>query len=245
MPRTRLTKSTIDALPTAPREVVYWDETLPGFGVKVTPAGRKVFIVLYRTGGAGSSLRKYTIGPNSRVTLHLARSGAQKVLGARREGRDPAAEKAEARRKLNVDRVEEAHRRLPLTISNYRRSAPALIVGNCSSINKDGGAPLLPSREKVATQVGLARLGVVNANVGQARHWCQRGSDEGDRPIRMKLCHILWPKPASTSASHPEGSPSSDPRYAGPPFSPGERGARPFLFILRQLPTSSSGVDRR
>src|SRR6476620_846292 len=107
MPRARLTKSAIDALPTPSRELVYWDETLPGFGVKVTPAGRKVFIVLYRTGGAGSSLRKYTIGPHGRVTLHMARNEAQKVLGARREGRDPAAEKAEARRKLTVDRVED------------------------------------------------------------------------------------------------------------------------------------------
>jgi hypothetical protein len=41
--------------------------------VKVTPKGRKVFIVLYRIGGAGSKLRKYTIGPYGRVTLHQAR----------------------------------------------------------------------------------------------------------------------------------------------------------------------------
>jgi hypothetical protein len=34
---------------------------VPGFGVKVRPKGRKVFIVLYRTGGAGSKLRKYAI----------------------------------------------------------------------------------------------------------------------------------------------------------------------------------------
>ena len=44
-------------------DVVYWDAGSPGFGVKVTPKGRKVFIVLYRTGGAGSKLRKYTSGP--------------------------------------------------------------------------------------------------------------------------------------------------------------------------------------
>jgi hypothetical protein len=31
---------------------VYWDIASPGFGVKVTPTGRKVFIVLYRTGRA-------------------------------------------------------------------------------------------------------------------------------------------------------------------------------------------------
>jgi hypothetical protein len=43
-----------------------------------------VFIVLYRTGGAGSYLRKYTIGPYGRVTLHQARVAVQKVFAAPR-----------------------------------------------------------------------------------------------------------------------------------------------------------------
>jgi hypothetical protein len=63
MPRLKLTKSAIDALPAHAKDIVYWDSGCPGFGVKVTPKGRKVFIVLYRAGGAGSRLRKYTIGP--------------------------------------------------------------------------------------------------------------------------------------------------------------------------------------
>ena len=92
MPRIRLTKSAIDALPTPKSDVVYWDAGCPGFGVKVTPKGRKVFIVLYRTGGAGSKLRKYTIGPYGRVTLHQATVAAQRVFAAKLEGRDPAAE---------------------------------------------------------------------------------------------------------------------------------------------------------
>ena len=107
MPRIRLTKSAIDALPTPPAEVVYWDAGLPGFGVKVTPTGRKVFLVLYRTGGAGSKLRKYTVGPYGRVTLHQARLAAQRVFAARLEGRDPAGEKREAKRRVVADRVEE------------------------------------------------------------------------------------------------------------------------------------------
>ncbi len=73
MPRVKLTKTVIDALPTPSSDTVYWEATLPGFGVKVTPKGRKVFIVLYRTGGAGSKLCKYTNGPYGRVTLHQAR----------------------------------------------------------------------------------------------------------------------------------------------------------------------------
>jgi hypothetical protein len=107
MPRTKLTKSAIDALPAPQSDTVYWDAALPGFGVKVTPKGRKVFIVLYRTGGAGSKLRKYTIGPYGRVTLHQARIAAQKVFTARLEGRDPAAEKRERRRRVVADRVED------------------------------------------------------------------------------------------------------------------------------------------
>ena len=72
MPRVKLTKSAIDTLPTPTKDIVYWDSGCPGFGVKITPKGRKVFIVLYRTGGAGSRLRKYTVGPHGRVTLHQA-----------------------------------------------------------------------------------------------------------------------------------------------------------------------------
>src|SRR5256885_2415367 len=100
MPRIRLTKSAIDALPTSKSDVVYWDAGCPGFGIKVTPIGRKVFIVLYRTGGAGSKLRKYTIGPYGRVTLHQARVAAQKVFAAKLEGRDPAAETRERKRRV-------------------------------------------------------------------------------------------------------------------------------------------------
>lgn len=107
MPRIKLTKGAIDALPTPQLDNVYWDAGCPGFGVKVTPKGRKVFVVLYRTGGAGSKLRKYTIGPYGRVTLHQARVAAQKVFAARLEGRDLAAEKREARRRIVVDRVDE------------------------------------------------------------------------------------------------------------------------------------------
>jgi integrase len=63
--------------------------------------------VLYRTGGAGSKLRKYTIGPYGRVTLHQARVAAQRVFAAKLEGRDPAAERRKAKRRVVADRVEE------------------------------------------------------------------------------------------------------------------------------------------
>jgi hypothetical protein len=41
MPRLKLTKSAIDALPIPGKDTVYWDSAAPGFGVKVMPKGRK------------------------------------------------------------------------------------------------------------------------------------------------------------------------------------------------------------
>src|SRR5260370_1326492 len=58
MPRIKMTKSNIDALPIGKSDIVYWDVGRPGFGVKVTPKGRKVFVVLYRTGGAAIAANK-------------------------------------------------------------------------------------------------------------------------------------------------------------------------------------------
>ena len=103
----RLTKSAIDGLPVLSKDTLYWDAGVPGFGVKVTPKGRKVFLVMYRLAGAGSRLRKYTIGPYGRITLPMARAQAQKIFAARMDGRDPAEEKKQSRRRLVVDRIDD------------------------------------------------------------------------------------------------------------------------------------------
>lgn len=124
MPRVKLTKNSIDSLPTSTLDTIYWDAGCPGFGVKVTPKGRKVFIVLYRTGGAGSSLRKYTIGVFGRVTLYQARVAAQRIFAAKLEGRDPNAEKRASKQRIVADRVDallEAF--IAQHVSQYRSAA--------------------------------------------------------------------------------------------------------------------------
>jgi integrase len=126
MPRLKLTKSVIDALPTSSKDVVYWDFGCPGFGVKVTPKGRKVFVVLYRTAGAGSRLRKYTIGPYGQVTLNQARVTAQKVFAAKLDGRDLAAEKKNSRRRMVADRIDDLLEAFIAQHVSQNRSAPEI-----------------------------------------------------------------------------------------------------------------------
>src|SRR6195256_8386 len=126
MPRVKLTKTVIDALPTPLKDTVHWDTGCPGFGVKVTPKGRKVFVVLYRTAGAGSRLRKYTIGPYGRVTLNQARVTAQKVFAAKLDGRDLAAEKKDSRRRMVADRVDDLLESYIAQHISQNRSAPEI-----------------------------------------------------------------------------------------------------------------------
>ena len=122
MPRIKLTKSAIDGLPTPQLDTVFWDTGCPGFGVKVTPKGRKVFVVLYRTGGAGSKLRKYTIGPYGRATLHQARVAAQQVFAAKLEGRDLASGRCPFRLRGRARLAAPGNARTPGSPYSSRRS---------------------------------------------------------------------------------------------------------------------------
>lgn len=45
----RLTKRNIDAVSANTIDKVFWDDTLPGFGLRVKPTGTKTFLVQYRT----------------------------------------------------------------------------------------------------------------------------------------------------------------------------------------------------
>src|SRR4051812_18377868 len=84
MPACKLTKRTIDALPApAERDAIWWDEDLKVFGLKVTGAGRKFFLVQSRPGGDRRNPRKYTIGEYGQVTPYQARVEAQRVLAER------------------------------------------------------------------------------------------------------------------------------------------------------------------
>jgi integrase len=79
---------------TATRRRDVWDTVLPGFGVRVSPGGECSYVVRYRVNGR---LRRMTIGSRKHVTLSKAREAAHDALGAARFGKDPAAQKIEAR----------------------------------------------------------------------------------------------------------------------------------------------------
>jgi integrase len=108
MPACKLTKRNINALPSSTdRDVIWWDEDLKGFGLKITSTERKVFLVQYRPAGDRRNPRKYTIGEYGQVTPYQARVEAQRVLAERAAGRDPQAERQARKRRIASEQIED------------------------------------------------------------------------------------------------------------------------------------------
>lgn len=95
----KLTKQRVDAAlakPPKDGEAYVWDREIPGFGLRVRPSGASAYVVVYRLEGRS---RRMTLGPGRVLTPDEARKLARLALAAVAAGRDPAAERREARQK--------------------------------------------------------------------------------------------------------------------------------------------------
>ena len=149
-----ISKRSVDAMRSGNKDDYLWDEELAGFGLKVTPAGRKVYLVQYRLGGRGGRTRRVTIGTHGAVTPDEARKEAKRLLGQVSAGRDPAALRDEARAAQTVGSLlewfleEHAGTKLKgSTSTEYRRMAnlyvlPALRHRPIKDVNRTDVAKL-------------------------------------------------------------------------------------------------------
>ncbi|HEX3700936.1 MAG TPA: integrase family protein, partial [Phenylobacterium sp.] len=87
MSRVRLTAGLVETAKPAARDRFVWDTQVRGFGLKVTPAGGRIYVLQYRFHGRS---RRTTIGRHGAPwTPHLARARARDLLGLVEAGRDP------------------------------------------------------------------------------------------------------------------------------------------------------------
>ena len=97
----KLTKRTVDAQRPDDKDTYLWDsghpDALSGFGLKVTPSGRKVYLIQYRLGGRKGRTRRVTIGTHGKITAETARVRAKVLLGEVAAGNDPASERDKAK----------------------------------------------------------------------------------------------------------------------------------------------------
>lgn len=94
----KITKRAVDAMRAGPRNDFLWDNETKGFGVKITPAGKRVYILQYRLGGAGTPTQRYTIGPHGPWTPDAAEKEAKRLLAIVNQGGNPSDDKRQRQR---------------------------------------------------------------------------------------------------------------------------------------------------
>ena len=96
MPTALITKRTVDATKPGKGDLFIWDARVPGFGVKVTPAGSKVYVFQYRMANPGAAkampARRMNIGKHGVFTPDQARTRAEELSAIVKLGTDPQQE---------------------------------------------------------------------------------------------------------------------------------------------------------
>ncbi len=186
----KITKRSTDALRAKSSEYFYWDDQIPGFAVRVSPKGKKSYIIQYRSGGR---TRRMNLGAHGILTPNQARDLARNKLGAVAFGGDPSSELQKERRAPNVsvlcDRFMDEHVMLrckPSTQGEYRRCCdmyikPKLGAHRVQDITRADVAELHHSLRMKPYQANRV-LGVISKMFNLAEVWGLR--IDGSNPTR-------------------------------------------------------------
>ncbi|CCG42776.1 site-specific integrase [Magnetospirillum molischianum] len=186
----KLTKRVVDQIAPGDTESMHWDDELKGFGLRVWPSGRKVYMVMSRVKGR---LRRITIGPHGAITPEQARIRAHKILAEAKAGRDPALalELDQARKAPTVKGLGErflkehvAVRCKPSTQAEYKRSVelfinPKIGTRKVTDIERRDIAEMHQSLSHIPYQANRT-LGVLSKMFNLAEVWGLR--PDGSNP---------------------------------------------------------------
>lgn len=104
----KITKSFVDKVQSpASGYDVHWDDSVKGYGLRVSSQGKRVFIAMGRVQGKAI---QFTVGPYGVLTEDAARKKAQRVLQDMREGIDPRdSKRADEAMKVTLQQVCDAY----------------------------------------------------------------------------------------------------------------------------------------
>lgn len=179
----RLTKRVVDSLPAADQVRIFYDSEVKGFGLRLTPAGVKTFIVEYRPGGGGRGVakRRFKLGAYGEITPDQARAMARDVLARVRMGGDPAGDLAAERVATTVAEMlerwladEVQMKKKPKTAAGYATLARKHIIPAIGTRRADalGEADVARLHRKVGATARIAANRTIAA-LSAAFSWAQ------------------------------------------------------------------------
>ena len=172
MPSIKLTKSVVDTARATARDYEIRDTIVPGFLCKVTPAGRKTFMLSYRT--PTGDRRKPALGTYGQITVDQARKLAQDFLASVRGGADPSQERQVARTAPTMKDLSDRF----MVEHSEARNKPSTIKGNRITLK----VHVLPALGKI--KVADVKRSEIADLVGRLR----------DRPTAANHCLSLLRK---------------------------------------------------
>jgi integrase len=187
----RLTKRVVDAATPGSADSFLWDQTVKGFGAKLTPAGAKTYVLQYRCKGRQ---RRYTIGRHgSPWTVDEARTEAVRLLAEVVRGNDPADLKRDDRGDITFAAFAERYLREHADLHKKVRSAaldrqllrthilPAIGTRRLGQVTRAEVARMHRSLAETPVAANHA-LNLTSAMLTLAERWGLR--QEGSNPCR-------------------------------------------------------------
>jgi integrase len=159
---------------------VFFDDDLPGFGVRVRSSGARRWLVQYDS--PGGRTRRMTLGRTSALSATKARATARDVLAKVRLGQDPAGDKAAKRIEaaetisvilptyLDVKRLELKPRSYDAVEHHLNHHAKALHSRPLRAIDLREAARLL---EKVGARAGMTTRNRVRSSLAAFYNWAR------------------------------------------------------------------------
>ena len=206
----KISKRTVDALKPSKvgvkvLENFLWDSELRGFGVRVSPAGLKSFIVQYRT--PEGRHRRTVIGRYGIMTPEQARQAAWDILSAVAKGIDPAAAAEPDRNAITVSALCDwflAEAEAGRILGRRRRPIKASTLAMDRSRIEAHIKPLLGARQVGALTLGDiegAQADIAAGKTAKPRAGSRGGATTGAKASPPARCRHSMPSSSMRFAS--------------------------------------------
>ncbi len=104
--RLKINKREVDRLSVEDRDRVFWDSALPGFGVRVYPTGRKIYLA---QASSPTGVKRVSLGRHGTVTAGDVRKRAVAAIERIARGGDAGGKAPELTVAALAERYMEAH----------------------------------------------------------------------------------------------------------------------------------------